>query len=103
MYCVALPVGLVWSHWIRAFIEEHDMLWAVAGLMFMVILAVLLCSRLVPPWWHAVQSGKKAAVPSVVRSALGAMILLDALIVSAHHPIGCMWFVFVVPGFFNCR
>ena len=56
---IALGRGLVWSHWIRAFIEEHDMMWAVAGLIFMVLLAVLLCSRLVPPWWHAVQSGKK--------------------------------------------
>ena len=75
------------------------MLWAVAGLLLTVVLTVLLLSRLVPPWWHAVQSGKKAAVPSAVRAALGGMILLDALIVAAHHPFVACALVLMFPMF----
>lgn len=95
----ALARGVFDAHWILSLLEEHRLTMAAGGVLLVVAVALLLLLRIAPAWWHAVRSGQRSAVPAVVRAGLGGMILMDALVVMAHHPAVGVLLVLFFPVF----
>lgn len=82
---------LLSSHWIHN-MGNSDHSLALLGLGIALIMGCLLLTWLtvsvMRPWWAALQSGSRPLIRSAVISALGGMIVLDAVIATSANPFG---------------
>ena len=94
----ALHLGLT-AHWVTMLHRQRNTLWLVLALLLVIAIAAWLAWRVGRPYLEAVRSGKRRYVGRVVGAGLGGMILFDALVATAFHPlIGLAALALVVPG-----
>ena len=81
--------GLVKAPWLPVLLHAGGMrtIAAIAVMIACLGIAGLLCWSLVVPWLAAVRSARRQLVGPVVVAGLGGMILLDALLAAAAHPL----------------
>ncbi len=91
----AASVRLMTAHWIGSLPPVQ----LVAGLFFGLGVLGLLIYRVLVPWLGAIRTGRKAMIGPVVGSALSAIVLLDALVATAYHPIAGLAILALYPIF----
>ena len=100
---MALRMGLT-AHWVNMLHRQrHGVLLAMA-LLLVVALAAWLAWRVGRPYLDALRTAKRRYVGPVVGAGLGGMILFDAVVAAAFHPlIGIAALLLVPPGWLARR
>ncbi|MBA3683978.1 MAG: UbiA family prenyltransferase [Planctomycetes bacterium] len=96
---IAASVRLVTAHWIGSLQQMESYLLVVAGLFLGLGILGLLLYRVLRPWIDAVRTGRKALVGPVVGAALSGLVLLDALVATAFHPLAGLAILALYPVF----
>jgi len=100
LLAIASAAALLFTaHWIRPLQQGRDLLALVGSLLLGLGLLAFLLWRVGAPWLSAVRTGRKALVGPVIGAALGGIILLDALIATAYHPLGGLVIAALYPCF----
>lgn len=98
---VALVLGWYLSataHWIQDLQRERRTLLLVVALLAVIALGAWIIWRFGRPFAAAVRSARRAHVGPVVATGLGGIVLFDALVATAFHPlIGLAVLLLVVP------
>lgn len=83
---VALRMGLT-AHWINLLHRQRHTVLLVLALALVLAVAALLAWRIGRPYADALRSARRRHVGAVVGAGLGGVILFDALIATAFHPL----------------
>jgi hypothetical protein len=90
---------LITAHWIGDFAASGKFVALSASMLLGLFILAIILWRVGRPWLAALRSGRQAMIGSIVRSGLGAIILLDALIATAYHPAGGLVILAFYPVF----
>ncbi|MDA3959925.1 MAG: UbiA family prenyltransferase [Planctomycetota bacterium] len=82
----ALRMGLT-AHWVNLLHRQRHTVLLILALVLVLALAALLAWRVGRPYLDALRTAKRRHVGKVVGAGLGGMILFDALIATAFHPL----------------
>ncbi len=102
--CMAAAIGaaavlLVTANWIADWQQQGMHVRMVLSLFLGLSILGLLLWRVGTRWWAAVRLGRKTLIGPIIPAALGGMILFDALIATAFHPLGGLLIVLLYPVF----
>lgn len=79
---------LMTAHWIGDLAAGGRFISLAASMLLGLFILGFLCWRVGRPWIIALRTGRQALVKPMVIAGLKAIILLDALIATAYHPVG---------------
>jgi 4-hydroxybenzoate polyprenyltransferase len=104
MFGAILGAGLLLARarWISHLSQSDSALRVVGSGLAAVLGAVLflwLIYLVAKPWLAALKSGRSEQVGPVVRSALGGMLFLDAVVATSAHPVGGLLILALLPLF----
>jgi 4-hydroxybenzoate polyprenyltransferase len=97
---------LLSSHWLHT-IDQVERPAVVVGLGLALLMGIALvawlASAVLRPWWQALRSTERGLVAPAVMSALGGLILLDAVIATSANPLGGLCVTLLIPVFLVAR
>jgi len=100
---LALRLGLT-AHWVTMLHRQRNTVYLVLALLLVIAIAGWLTWRIARPYFEALRSARRRYVGPVVGAGLGGMMLFDALIATAFHPlIGLAAMLLFLPGWLATR
>lgn len=89
----------MFAHWINELLSDREFLWAFLSLAVLLGILALFTVQLARPWIVALREAERALIFPIMIKGLGGIILFDAIISAAHHPLLGFMCLMIFPCF----